>query len=388
MSEGTPPSGQTPGQQSPPDKKSDPCDEPKAPEPEKPPTDQKPCPPDKPEEPPPEKDCPPEWEPRCPELPPDPCKDDDEPETPDTPEQKTPEQKTPDPNTPEQTPPERKPPEEKDPCAKPGEKGPSTPAAQLEELRAQFAAEQGKVEELERSKASIADLSERIRSLQKVVDSRQADDKTYREFHQKVLDEVHDAKCFAQRLREQLGLPGDWGAVVDDAVRTVEKSITALRTAHEAQRGKVVRLERAYAKADWRLKDTKILYDFIKTDLLTLVKKRQDDLKQLKAAADPKKSKCDAYFYVLEIERIIANERKPNESLPCFPPKRDPFWLGISLGTYLGCWRPAWYARVYDQAVVRLNQAEYQEKLARAALEAGKKRLTELEKNAKDGCAC
>jgi hypothetical protein len=399
MSEGTPSSGQYPGQQSPPQKKPDPCDEPKAPEePKKPPTDQQtPCPPDKSEQPPP-KDCPPEWDPRCPELPPDPCKGErpggEKPPEQEPPDQKPPDQKQPDQKPPEQTPPEQKPPEQKppeqkppedkDPCAKPGQTGPSTPADQLDALRKQLETEQGKIEDLEKSKASIADLTERIQSLQKVVDARKADDKTYREFYQKVYDDVHDAKCFTQRLREQLGAPGDWGAAVDDAVKNADAQLTATRTAYDTQRSKVAQLESEYAKAEWKLKDTKILYDFIKTDLLSLVKKRQDDLKQLKSATDPKKSKCDAYFYVLEIERIVASNRKPSESLPCFPPKSDPFWSGISLGTYIDCWRPDWYTRVYDQAVVRLNQAEHDEKLAKAALEAGKKRLTDLEKATKD----
>jgi chromosome segregation ATPase len=329
---------------------SDPCNEPKPPQPE-PPKGEQPCPPE------PEQPCPPkppvdDWDPRCPDPLPDPCKE---------------------------------PPKDQAELPDCGVAPADDPTAQLSNLRTQLEKEQNEIEQLEQKKTSIADLTERIQSLQKVVDALKTVGDGYREFYQTTEVQRKEVECFIPTVRCQLKLSDKETECITRAIAAVQARVDKAVNDYRAQRARVQAHEAAYARAEWRLKDARLIHDFLKTGLQDAVRKRRDDLTKLKALADPKKNRCEVEFLLREMQAIISSERTPPEnSISCYPPRDPSFWSGLTLGTYIDCWPSESYEKGYGKAVVRLNQAEYVEKCRKSGLEAARKRLTELEKAAKE----
>jgi hypothetical protein len=393
--------------------KPDPCDEPTPPEP--PPPEPPPCPP--PEDCPPPKgegDCP-----KLPELPPDPCADKGHAEEPppgdqgqQTPQQQTPSQQ--EPSSPEgekgqegqpgqqyqQDQPDQQgegqqgqqsqqprggqqgQPSQQAPQSQQGRGGAAPaaadPAAHLAALKARLEDGQQELQRLEPLKSSLADLAQRIQALEKAVDGQAAATSAYKEFYRTTAVARNEIKGFIPTVRCQLELTDKQKACICKVIEGVDARVAKARRDSAAQNASVDRLEARHKRAVAILEWIRKWYEFLKGGLQQQVARQRDDLKALKALADPAKDQCEVYFHLYEMERLI--DSKHGGKNACWQPD-------LTIGTFLDCWPWECYSSVWNKAIVEFNEAEAAEKMAKSELEQARKRAADLEKIAKEADA-
>jgi hypothetical protein len=408
----------------PPETPKDPCDEPKPPDykpPEKepcPPEEkpcspkEEPCPPSKPCPEPPGRPCPPPDP--CP-PPPDPCQEEP------TPPEKYPGEPPPDdgkkpddgepyeqgpsgeqtpyaekePDGEKQTDGEKEPSGEKEPPEgeypagkKPDDKTPggtgatpaaSDPGAHLAELKAKLEAELTKVQQLEPLKMSTADLAQRIAALEKALEGQPAAAAAYKEFYRAAELLRSEIKCFIPTVRCQLDeIKDKHRKCICDAIAAVNERVRKANRDSARANKEVRELETKWNHATLTLDWAKKLHEFLKSGLQQQINKQRDDLKALKALADPKKDQCEVWFYLYELEAALESKRsKDDKGGVCWKPD-------LNLATFLDCWGWECYEKSWNWIVVEFNKAEANEKWLKSQLEQAKKRATELDKNAKE----
>jgi hypothetical protein len=249
-------------------------------------------------------------------------------------------------------------------------------AAQLKALRDKLEAEQEEVQKLEPLKTSMADLVQRIQTLEKTVDEKATAEEAYKDFYNATEIARNDVECFIPTVRCQLTLTDDQKKCICKAIAVVDQKVGAAARASRLANIAVQRWERKYKAAADDLAWARKWFDFLKTGLQQQVAKQRDDLKALKQLADPKKDQCETWFYLYELERLLKSETD----------KPDACWQAdIWISTFIDCWR--WddcYKNAWNKAIVTFNEAEANEKLTKSQLEQAKKRATDLEKVAKE----
>jgi hypothetical protein len=413
----------------------DPCDDPKPPDDPTYPADKPPCPP--PEDPcPPPKPCPEPPKPPCP--PPDPCPPDDKPpydKPGDKPKEPYGSEDPGDPSKPADYPTtpqkpggygdkpgrpggyepksggdEPKPGDYEGTPGKPGEykgkddpgsggkpqdngkkpcgdKGPGSggaaaggPAAHLVALKARLEAEQKELQRFEPLKTSIADLTQRIATLEKAVEGQAAASTAYKEFYRTTEVQLHELRCSIPTIRCQLDqLTDKHKTCICEAIDAVDTRVAKAKQDSAEAAAAVTDLETKVVKATRNLEWAKKLYDFLKSGLQQQVTKQVDDLKALKQLANPAKDQCEVWFYLLEMERLMKSWRADDDA------KGEVCWkTDLSVGTFLDCWGPDCYEKHWHWIVVEFNTAEADEKLLKSQLEQAKKRAADLDKIAKE----
>jgi len=332
-------SGSTPAQQS------QPCSDPKpVPDPEP----KAPCPKPKP--------CAKWPKPPCPPPPPDPCAEDDD--DCDEPSEETP------------------PPRTGDCCDMPPADDPTKQLATMQTLLQQ---EQRQAEQLERVTASIEDLTQRIQALQQMLDGKADLVTAYKEFYRTTEFTRHQTECFISSRVCDINLSDGETHCIDGVIATVDAKIAQAEGDYQAQKERVDRYQRKWVRANWKLGNAQVMYDFFATKLKEQVQAKLDLVTQLTGLADPTKGRCEAAVYLRHLEDLLHSSYDTEGA--CFPP--NP----VSIGTFLDCWSSDCYVDGYNQAVVELNTAAWAEKCRKKLLDAGTARLTELETAAKDARA-
>lgn len=325
----------------------DPCDDPK------PPDQKTPCPP-------PEKPCPPAHDcpdpPKRPCPPPDPCADEDEGDT-----------------TPAGDPTQQS----SSPATQTGDSSapPATPAAQLAALRKKQESGQKELQKLEPLKISLADLVQRIASLEKTVESQSSAASAYKEFYRVTEVARNEIDCFIPTVRCQLDLSDKQKKCICEAIEAVDVRVNKAKSDSAAASTELENQERKYKRAADDLAWETKWYEFLKTGLHQQITKQRDDLKALKQLADPSKDECEVWFYLYEMERLIKSSYGTE----------DACWkLDLSIGSFLDCWSLDCYEKAWNRAVVAFNDADAAEKLVKSVLEQAKKLAADLDKISKD----
>jgi hypothetical protein len=254
--------------------------------------------------------------------------------------------------------------------------GPDTAEAQLAALKSKLEADQTKLQELEPLKTEMTDLVQRIQALEKTVDGQADAGAAYAEFYRSAEVFRSELTCFIPTVRCQITLTDEEKQCICDAIKAVETRVDKAKSDSAAANDKVDELERKSKRAADDLAWAKKWYEFLKSGLQQQVTKQRDDLKGLKQLADPKKDRCEVWFYLYEMERLLASSYGAEDA--CW--KAD-----LSIGTFLDCWR--WdpcYSQAWNKTIVAFNDAEAAEKCIKSALEQAKKRAAELETIAKD----
>ena len=256
-----------------------------------------------------------------------------------------------------------------------------TPKAQLDDLKRQLQDNEVKVEAAEKLKTLITDLTQRIASLQKLVDGQSAEVKGYADFYNATEVTKSKIECAIVTLEAQLTLTAEQKTCSDAVITQVTQRVTDAGTALRARQGEVEALTTQYTKATQDLRDAKALHEFLKSGMVDEVKKKLADLAKLGQGADPPKDQCLAHFYLQEMKALLSSSYSEEEdpSSECYPPS------SLDIGTFLDCWTPDCYQATYAAAVVAFNNAEYLEKCIKVELEAAKKKLADAEKTAKEG---
>jgi hypothetical protein len=324
----------------------DPCDDPSSG-----PRPTLPCPDTKPRPCPEPKPCPepPKW--KCPPPKPDPCAQDD-----DCDEKED----------------DDAPPPPKGDCCKPPEA--CAPSDQLPALQQLLQQEQRQVEQLERVKTSITDLTARIQGLQTVMDGQEALFTAHRDFYRGIEVFRSEVECFIPTVRCQFKLTPEETQCLDEEIAKVDGQIAQAKTDYEDQQKRVDRYQAKWQRAAWELAYAKKRFDFFTTDLKDQIGKKKDDIGTLKPLADPTKNRCEAEFYLREMEELLRTKYCGDDVGPCCYPPSEP-----SIGTFLDCWSDKCFATAYNRAVVYFNNTEWVEKCRKTLLDAANTRLTELE---------
>lgn len=322
-----------------------PCDEGEAPQ-------YPPCPEPKPCPQPPERPCPP------PE--PDPCEDPPPP----------PPEGCDDPCDPPPT----------DPCGDDAETPITTPAQQLDALRKTAESGQRKLQKYEPLKAKLADVTQRIASLETLIEGQAAATATYTEFFRGIEVFKSSLECSIPTIRCQLNLDDKKKKCIARSIALVEDRVKKALNARDSQATEVKRLEARQTKRQGDLDWAKKWSEFFKTGLSAQVNAQRDDLKKLQALLDPSKDQCEVWFYLSEMEAMLRSARGDDDSAACYV---EP----LNLATFLDCWSPDCFMSASEYWVVTFNNAESAVKVGAIELAEAQKRLTDLDTAAKEAVA-
>jgi hypothetical protein len=275
-----------------------------------------------------------------------------------------PPKRPPDPVTPTAAPPTGTPPAK-----------PKTAREQLEALKKSLEDKQAELQKLEPVKTSVADLEQRIQALEKTVDGEPASETTHKEFYRATRVQASEYDLVIKSVRCELKLTKDQEQCVKDAIKAVNDRISKARKKSDDANDDQRKKEAAYKEAEKELAWQRKYYEFLKSGVQLQVTKLRDDLKALKALADPTKDQCVAAFYLLEMDEAL-KEKAVEDA--CWKPD-------LSIGDFLKCWPWAdCYKDAWNTAVVAFNEADAAEKLAKSEVEQAKKTAADLDKLAKE----
>lgn len=236
----------------------------------------------------------------------------------------------------------------------------TTPAQQLDTLRLALAADQRKILEFEPLKTSIADLVERIATLEAAVAVQAGATAEYVEFYRAVERYGSEIACGIATVRTQLKLSDKQVACIEDAIDAVDTRLRDALDKRAAQDADVKTRTAAQQQLDADLDRARRWRDFLATGLAARVNAQRDDLKALSLLADPATDPCNAWFYVTEMDAMLQSARA-SDGTGCYDE-------ALNLATFLECWTPASYDAASAHWIVAFNDAERAQKIGMVEL--------------------
>jgi DNA repair exonuclease SbcCD ATPase subunit len=264
--------------------------------------------------------------------------------------------------------------------AAPMQAEPNSPAKHLAELRIKLEGEQQRLVELEPIKTNIEDLIARIKGLETLLDGQAEADAAYLEFHQTIARYSSEIRCAIPTVRDQLKLGEKERNCVSAAIAAVDARVKEAQDQSKAQQGKLEQLRAAQLELETSLKNSTVRYDCFRSGLQAAIARRHDDLKALDELADPTGNQCEVWFYLYEMEAMLASARSGEQSPSCLDAQ-------LTIGTFLDCWSPDAYNQAYREAIVAFNAAENAHKLGSAVLEQATRRAEVLATTAEEAFA-
>jgi len=251
-----------------------------------------------------------------------------------------------------------------------------TPAQQLERLRKDRAEAQREFQRYETLKGQIADWTQRIQDLEQAVEGQPAADAAYTDFYRAIEVYAREVDCVIPTVRCQLTINEKQKSCIRKAIAAVDARVQKAQAERDAQNALVRQLEAKLKKLEADLAWAAKWHNFFKTDLKTQVERQRDDLRALKALADPSKDQCEVWFYLIEMETMLRSARK-GEGEACY--RED-----LNLATFLDCWSPKCYSEAHQHWIVTFNDAESAAKRTQSELDEAMKHAGELDKLAKE----
>lgn len=236
-----------------------------------------------------------------------------------------------------------------------------TPAQQLEALRNALESGQREMLKFEPLKTSIADLTERILSLEQAVAAQPDASAAYTEFYRAVERDRSDLKCGIPTVRCHLDLNDRQVACIRNAIETIDTRVKKAKSDRDAQDADVKARKLKQLQLDADLAWAKRWHDFFTTGLQEQVTRQRDDLKALNLLADPSKDQCEVWFYLSEMEAMLRSARTEQDSTGCYDED-------LNIATFLDCWPPKCYTAAYQHWMVAFNDAEGAQKIGAIAL--------------------
>jgi hypothetical protein len=254
---------------------------------------------------------------------------------------------------------------------------PTTPAQQLEKLRKDLENGQRELQKFEPLKTALADLGQRIQTLERAVEGQSAATTAYTEFYRAIERYRSEVECSIPTVRCQLELTEKQKNCIRKAIATVDARVKQAQSDRDAQSAEVQRREGNQKRLEANLEWAKKWYEFFTTAMQQQVAKTRDDLKALQALADPSKDQCEVWFYLSEMEAMLRSARTTEEGEACY-------MEALNLATFLDCWSPKCYAAAQQHWIVAFNEADSAEKAGKSELAVAVSHAAELDRLAKD----
>lgn len=205
-------------------------------------------------------------------------------------------------------------------------------------------------------KASIADLIARIQSLETAVAAQPDASAAYTKFYRTVEQYRSEVDCGIPTVRCQLELSDKQVACIRKAIGTVDARVKKAQSDRDAQVADVKARQLKQQQLEADLAWAKRWYDFFTTGMQAQITRQRDDLKALSLLADPSKDQCEVWFYLSEMEAMLASARTAESSTGCYDED-------INIATFIDCWAPKCYSAAYQHWMVAFNNAESAQKL-------------------------
>ena len=95
------------------------------------------------------------------------------------------------------------------------------------------------------------------------------------------------------------------------------------------------------------------------------------DLNQLLELVTTPADRCEAWFYLSEMEAMLSSTRKQGTDTGCYDEN-------INLGTFIDCWKPKCYETAYEYWAVNLDRTKDAQKAGATALQMAQARAQQL----------
>jgi hypothetical protein len=250
---------------------------------------------------------------------------------------------------------------------------PFTLAEQLAQLQAALEKGQKELQKCRLLQTEVDDLTTRIPALQTAIAGEDAAAAAYTDFYRTIEVFRSELNCYIPTVRCQLGLSETQEACILEAISHVDTQIDRAQENRDRHYAELAKKQARQTQLDANVAWATKWNTFFATGLQAQASAQRDAIQALKLLVDPSKGACEAWFYLNEMDALLRSAWSEADSgQVCYTDIQ-------TLGTFIDCWSPRWYATESQRWQVAFNAADAAAKIGAAEVAGALQRATELD---------